>query len=91
MANWLQKIFGTKSDKDLKELNPILLKIQNTYPQIEKLTNDELRHKTLEFKARIEEEVKEEKARMLEIKRNLEQNYDMDVRKFICRNRTIRR
>lgn len=80
MANWLQKIFGTKSDKDLKELNPILLKIQNTYPQIEKLTNDELRHKTLEFKARIEEEVKEEKARMLEIKRNLEQNYDMDVK-----------
>ncbi|MDY0014605.1 MAG: preprotein translocase subunit SecA [Bacteroidales bacterium] len=81
MANWLQKVFGTKSDKDVKELNPILLKIQQIYPEIEKLSNDALRNKTLEFKQSIKEEVKEENARIQEIKDILEQDYEMDIRK----------
>ena len=81
MANWLQKIFGTKSDKDVKELNPILLKIQQIYPEIEKLSNDALRNKTVEFKQSIQEEVKEENARIQEIKDILEQDYEMDIHK----------
>ena len=79
MSNWLKKIFGTKSDKDLKELNPVLHKIQNIYPEIEKLSNDELRLKTIAFKKRIQEEIAEEKARVQEIKDSLEQNFDMDI------------
>ena len=80
MSNWLKKIFGTKSDKDLKELNPVLHKIQNIYPEIEKLSNDELRLKTIAFKKRIQEEIAEEKARVQEIKDSLEQNFDMDIK-----------
>ena len=80
MANWLQKIFGTKSDKDIKELNPVLLKIQEVYPIIEQLSNDELRKKTIEFKQRIKEEIKEESERIQEIKNQLENDLDMDIR-----------
>lgn len=79
MANWLQKIFGTKSDKDVKELNPVLHQIQEVYPEIEKLSNDALRNKTLEFKQCIQEEVKEESVRIQEIKDVLEREFDMDI------------
>ena len=79
MASFLQKLFGTKSDRDLKVLNPILYTIQDKYPEIEKLSNDELRAKTLEFKDKIKAAVKESEDRIAEIKENLSVNYDMDI------------
>ncbi len=79
MANFLKKIFGTKSDRDLKELNPILHNIQAAYPKIEQLTNDELRAKTFEFKAKIKEAVKEKEDRITEIKERMSTDYDMDI------------
>ncbi|NLJ82368.1 MAG: preprotein translocase subunit SecA, partial [Bacteroidales bacterium] len=79
MAKWLQRMFGTKSDKDIKELNPLLKKIQEVYPLIEQLSNDALREKTNEFKQRIREEVKEESDRIQEIKTNLDTDFDMDI------------
>ena len=57
MANFLSKLFGTKSDRDLKEVKPMLDATLKVYPEIQKLSNDELRAKTLEFKARINKEV----------------------------------
>ncbi len=79
MANFLKKLFGTKSDRDLKELNPILHKIQDAYPAIEQLTNDQLREKTFEFKTKIKEATKEEEDRIAEIKAKMAVEYDMDI------------
>jgi preprotein translocase subunit SecA len=79
MANFLKKLFGTKSDRDLKELNPILYKIQDAYPAIEQLTNDQLRAKTFEFKAKIKEATKEDEDRIAEIKAKIVAEYDMDI------------
>jgi preprotein translocase subunit SecA len=79
MVNFLQKLFGTKSDRDLKLLNPILYNIQDEYPEIEKLSNDELRAKTLEFRNKIKEAVKEDENRIAEIKEAISTNYDMDI------------
>ena len=79
MANFLQKLFGTKSDRDLKILNPILQDIQEVYPEIEKLTNDELRAKTFEFKAKIKDAVREKENRIAEIKEQVAADYDMDI------------
>ena len=39
----LKMFFGTKSDKDRKEIEPYVNKIKEIYPQIEQLSNDELR------------------------------------------------
>ncbi|MCL2132009.1 MAG: preprotein translocase subunit SecA, partial [Lentimicrobiaceae bacterium] len=79
MANFLRKLLGTKSDRDLKLLNPILYSIQDEYPEIEKLSNDQLRAKTFEFRVKIKEAVKENEDRIAEIKEQVSADYDMNI------------
>ena len=79
MANFIKKLFGTKSDRDLKELNPILHDVQDVYPEIEQLSNDQLRAKTFEFKSKIKDAVKDKEDRITEIKEQISANYDMDI------------
>ena len=64
MANFLSKLFGTKSDRDLKEVKPFLDATLKAYPEIQKLDNGQLRAKTLEFKERIRKEVEEEEQQL---------------------------
>ncbi|MFM6941696.1 MAG: preprotein translocase subunit SecA [Aquirufa sp.] len=47
------KIFGTKSERDIKALMPIVENIKNAYANLSSLSDDELRGKTAEFKSRI--------------------------------------
>ena len=49
----LSKLFGTKSDRDLKEIQPIVNQILVEYAKLASLSNDQLRGKTTEFKKRI--------------------------------------
>lgn len=79
MANFLGQLFGTKANRDMKELRPILQNVIHAYEPIKELTNDELRHKTIEFKEIISENIKEEEARIAEIQAYIDANYDMDV------------
>jgi len=54
MFKWLvHKIFGTKNERDLKRLQPYASAINELEPQIQKLSNDQLRAKTAEFKEKI--------------------------------------
>ncbi len=39
------KLFGSKAESDLKDISPTVQKIKEVYPEIEKLSNDELRGK----------------------------------------------
>ncbi len=56
MINFLAKLFGgSKSDKDVKKLQPIIAQINSFFAEYESLTNDELRGKTQEFRSRIQE------------------------------------
>ena len=79
MANFLSKLFGTKADRDLKEVQPILNATLKVYPEIQKLSNDELRAKTLEFKERIHKEVKAEEDELTTLRQRIEEEYDMPV------------
>ena len=79
MANFLSKLFGTKSDRDLKEVKPMLDATLKVYPEIQKLSNDELRAKTLEFKARINKEVEAEENELAQLRERIEYEYDMPV------------
>ena len=47
---FLQSLFGNKSTRDMKLIQPLVEKVKAVYPEIEKLSNDELRAKTLEIK-----------------------------------------
>ena len=54
MYKWLiQKIFGTKNERDLRRLQPYVSAINELEPGIQKLTNDELRQKTAEFREKL--------------------------------------
>ncbi len=54
MLKWLiTKIFGTQNERDLKKLQPFVAAINEFEPRIQKLSDDELRAKTAEFKERL--------------------------------------
>ncbi len=50
----LTKVFGTKHDREIKKIRPIVDKINSLEPQIEKLTDDQLKAKTPYFKEMID-------------------------------------
>ncbi len=49
----LEKIFGNYSEKEIKRITPIVDKIDALAPEFEKLSDEELKHKTTEFKERL--------------------------------------
>ena len=69
---FLSKIFGNKSTRDMKEIQPWVEKIKAVYPSIEKLSNDELRAKTQELKKLIHDSADEERAKIEELKASVE-------------------
>lgn len=72
MLKFLSKIFGSKSDRDIKRIQPMVEQIKAEYAKLESLTNDELREKTVEFKSRIKEHLAEIDAQIEEIKAEAE-------------------
>lgn len=79
MANFIAKLFGNKSQRDLKELKPILESCLKAYKNITILTNDELRAKTQEFKDLIHSTVSIEEERVIQIREKLDTDFDMPV------------
>lgn len=59
MLKFLSKLFGSKSERDIKSIMPLVNKIKEEYDKLSNLSNDELRVKTTEFKNRIVEYLKE--------------------------------
>ena len=49
----ISKVFGTYSDREIKRIKPIINKINSLEPEIQKLTDKELKEKTTEFKDRL--------------------------------------
>lgn len=74
IASILKKVFGSKADRDLKQIRPVLNKVLETYGPIDKLTNDELRAKTEELKARLRECEAPFEKRIAEIKAKLDED-----------------
>ncbi len=55
MLGLLSKLFGSKSNRDIKLIQPLVEKTKAEYAKLHSLSNDELRQKTIDFKARIQE------------------------------------
>jgi preprotein translocase subunit SecA len=75
----VSKFFGTKSDRDLKTIQPIVEQILVEYPKLASLTNDQLRGKTADFKKRIAEFSKEERDKVNEIRTKIDTDFSIDV------------
>ena len=73
MFNFLAKIFGgSKSEKDVKELQPLVARINEFYEQYRSLSNDQLRANTTDFRNRISEYVQEITQSVIELKAEAE-------------------
>ena len=68
----LKSLFGDKSSRDMKLIKPLVENVKAAYPEIQKLTNDELRAKTKEIQAYIQDSAKEQKAQIEELKSKIE-------------------
>ncbi|MBL7889434.1 MAG: preprotein translocase subunit SecA [Bacteroidia bacterium] len=75
----ISKFFGTKSDRDLKEIQPIVEQILAEYPKLASLSNDQLRGKTAEFKKRIAEFSAAERKQVEEIRAKIDTDLSLDV------------
>ena len=73
-----KKIFGTKAERDLKQLQPVLQKVLAAYPEIDRLTDDQLREKSAELKRIIRERISEDETRIAQITEELEQDIPLD-------------
>ena len=72
LINFLRKFFGSKSQRDIKEILPVLNKIREAYTIIEKLSNDDLRAKTNEIKEFVRNNLKDREERIKELKQQVE-------------------
>ena len=80
--NFLKSLFGDKSNRDMKLIQPIVEKVKAAYPEIQKLSNDELRAKTKELQQYVQDSAKEQKQQIAELKANIE-NTPIDEREDI--------
>ena len=64
---FLSSIFGNKSTRDMKEIQPWVNKVKAVYPEIQKLDNDALRAKTQELKEYIRNSAAEQRAKVDEL------------------------
>ncbi len=72
LVDIIKKVFGSKSERDMKQVRPILEKVLAAYKDIDKLSNDELRARTEELKKKIREREEPFEKRIAEIKEHLE-------------------
>jgi len=54
LINFLTKLFGSKNDRELKKLDPLVAHINSLEPDIQKLTDDQLRQQTQLFRERLQ-------------------------------------
>ncbi len=75
----MAKLFGTKSQRDLKLLQPLVATINAEYAKLKSLTDDQLREKTADFKARIQDALQDVRAQIAALHQQIADNPEMDI------------
>ncbi len=84
LADILKKIFGSKSDRDMKAIRPYLDQVLKIYPEIDALSNDELRAHSAALRARIAEVEKPFEDRIAEIKLELDKDIPVSQKEALA-------
>ena len=74
ISDILKKLFGSKADRDMKEVKPVLDQVLAAYETIDKLSNDDLRARTEELKAKLRDCEAPFENRIAEIRVELEKD-----------------
>ena len=68
----LKSLFGDKSTRDMKKIQPVVEKIKAAYDEIDKLSNDELRAKTKEIQQKVQDAGKELRQQQADLRAKIE-------------------
>ena len=80
MIGFLSKIFGgSKSDKDVKRIQPLVTEINKVFNELASISLDELRNKTQDFRRRIKDHLKEVDEQIKAKKAESEKHTDDDL------------
>ncbi len=75
----LKSLFGDKSSRDMKLIQPLVEQIKAVYPEVQKLDNDALRQRTKTLQQQVQNSANEQKKRIEELKATIE-NTPIDER-----------
>ena len=73
LNSFLKSLFGDKSTRDMKLIQPIVEKIKAGYPEIKALDNDALRARTKEIQKYVQDSASEQKKQIAELKSKIEE------------------
>jgi preprotein translocase subunit SecA len=79
IAKGLTKVFGTKSDRDIKEVLPLVEQINSEFAKLNDLSHDELRAKTADVLERINQYLKDIDGEIAALHTKVDENPDMDL------------
>lgn len=79
MFDFLKKVFGTKSEKDIKNLESKVEEINSIYSSLNSVSNDGLRERSAKLKKTIQDTVNEQNEKIAGIKTRFTNEPDMDV------------
>ena len=79
-----KKIFGTKADRDMKAIRPMLDKVLVAYEAVDKLSDDELREKCQALKDLIQARIADDEARIAAIKDELEKDIPLSQKEALA-------
>ena len=80
LTKGLAKLFGSKSDRDIKEVMPYVKQINQIFEEMSGLSDEALRGKTQEIKDQIAEDLKSIDDQLAELHKSVADNPDMDIR-----------
>lgn len=79
MKQFFKKLMGSKSQRDIKIIDPILQATLAAYKSISKLSADELRAKTLDFKKQIKESIQDIEKEISDLKSKVENDININI------------
>ena len=79
MLEFITKLFGSKSERDVKSILPLVEKVKVEFAKLDQISNDELRAKSIYFKETIKEGLLDIDSQIAAIRERTENNPDLDV------------
>lgn len=74
----LTKLFGNKSERDIKEVTPFVEKTKVEFAKLASLTNDQLREQSIELQQIIQDSIKDENAKIANLRSTISAESDME-------------
>ena len=68
----LRSLFGDKSSRDMKLIQPLVEQVKAVYPEVQKLDNDQLRRRTKDIQQQVQQSAQKEKAEIERLKATIE-------------------